>query len=47
MTMVGDKQYLETKKFKLWQNNYLKKDKDFSGLVLFHNLEGAFVNGWR
>jgi hypothetical protein len=47
MTIVGDKEYLETKCFEMWDNTYLTKDKDFSGLVLFHSLEGAFVNGWR
>lgn len=47
MTIIGDKPYLEKNKFKLWQNSYLKKDRDFSGVVLFHNLEGTFVNGWK
>ncbi len=47
MTIVGDKEYLETKQFEMWDNTYLTKDKDFSGLVLFHSTEGAFVNGWR
>ena len=31
----------------MWDNTYLSKDKDFSGLVLFHRPEGDFVNGWR
>jgi len=47
MTIVGDKKYLETKQFEMWDNTYLTKDKNFSGLVLFHSTEGAFVNGWR
>ncbi len=47
MTIVGDKEYLETKQFKMWGNTYLKKEKDFSGLVLFHSPAGEFVNGWR
>lgn len=47
MTIVGDKEYLESKDFKMWNNTYLKKDKDFNGLVLFHSLEGEFENGWR
>jgi hypothetical protein len=47
MTIVGDKEYLETKQFEMWGNTYLTKDKDFSGLVLFHSPEGDFVNGWR
>jgi hypothetical protein len=47
MTIVGDKEYLETKQFKMWGNTYLTKEKDFSGLVLFHSPAGEFVNGWR
>jgi hypothetical protein len=47
MTIVGDKGYLEQKCFDLWNNNYLRIEKDFTGLVLFHNLEGQFVKGWR
>lgn len=46
MSVVGDKHYLEGKKFKMWDNTYLKRDKDLSGFVLFHDLSGAFVNGW-
>lgn len=47
MTIVGDKEYLEKKEFKMWKNTYLKKDNDFNGFVLFHSLDGAYVNGWR
>lgn len=48
MTLVGDKPYLEKKKFRIWQgNSYLEKENDFTGLVLFHDLEGQFMNGWR
>jgi len=48
MTTIGDKQYLENKKFKLQENNnYLKKDYDFSGIVLYHGMDGSFVNGWK
>lgn len=47
MTIVGDKEYLETKCFEMWDNTYLTKDKNFSGLVLFHSTQGDFVNGWR
>ncbi len=47
MTIVGDKEYLEKKEFKLWDNDYTMKDDDFSGLVLYHSLKGKFVNGWR
>ncbi len=45
MSLVGDKKYLEKENFKMKKNTYLKKEKDFNGLVLFHSLEGKFVNG--
>jgi hypothetical protein len=45
---TGDKNYLEEKEFKLQENNnYLKKDDDFSGMVLYHGMDGSFVNGWK
>ena len=47
MTLIGDNSYLEKKDFKLWKNNYLHRDKDFSGLVMYHTLNGEFVNGWK
>lgn len=47
MTMMGDTGYLEKKKFQLWSNTYLKKDKDYSGLIFFHTVWGNFVNGWQ
>lgn len=46
MSVVADKSYFENKHFKLWDNTYLKRDKDLSGYVLFHQLSGEFVNGW-
>lgn len=47
MTMMGEANYLEKKNFQLWDNTYLKKDKDFAGMVFFHTLEGKFVNGFQ
>ena len=47
MTVIGDAEYLKTRKNQLSSNTYLKKDKDFSGYVLFHNTDGVFVNGWH
>lgn len=48
MSMVADTDYLTRKDFAPWdQNSYLSKDSDFSGAVLFHDLAGNFVNGWR
>lgn len=46
MTFVGDKQYLESKNFKLSDNTYLNRQNDFTGYVLYHSLTGEFVNGW-
>lgn len=47
MTLVGEKNCQEKKGFDLSKSRYLKIEDDFSGLVLFHDLEGNFVNGWR
>lgn len=46
MSIAGDRNYLENKKFQLWDNTYLKRDKDLSAIVLFHSLAGNFINGW-
>jgi len=46
MTIVGDKNFLEKKKFKI-NDTYLKRDNELSGYVLYHNLNGDFVNGWN
>jgi len=46
MSIVADKPYFESKNFKIGDNTYLKRDKDFSGYVIFHKLTGEFVNGW-
>ena len=46
MSIAGDREYLEGKNFKILGNGYLKKEQDFSGFVLFHELTGEFTNGW-
>ena len=46
MSIAGDREYLEGKNFKILENGYLKKEQDFSGFVLFHELTGEFTNGW-
>ena len=46
MTIFGNADYMKTNKFNLSKNSYLKRDKDFSGYVLFHNIDGSFINGW-
>jgi hypothetical protein len=47
MTIIGDADYIKTKKNEFSANSYLKKDKDFSGYVLFHNSDGNLLNGWQ
>ena len=47
MTIMGDSSYIKGDYTKLANNTYRKKDKDFTGWVLYHQLNGAFVNGWR
>jgi hypothetical protein len=47
MTIIGETDYLKTNNLKISKNSYLKKDKDFSGYVLYHNIDGSFVNGWK
>lgn len=46
MSIVAEKQQLQQKKFDLSKNTYLDREKDLSGYVLFHDLSGAFSNGW-
>ncbi len=47
MTISGDPEYMDITDFKLNKNTYLKKEYDFSGMVLFHNLDGSFHIGWK
>lgn len=47
MTIIGDADYLKANNFQVSNNSYLRKDKDFSGYVLFHDIDGNFVNGWQ
>ena len=47
MTIMGDPEYLDITDFKVSSNKFLKKDDDFSGIVLFHQLNGIFNIGWR
>lgn len=46
MTFVGTYEYLK-KTRTIGKNGYLYRQPDFSGAVLFHELNGAFINGWR
>jgi hypothetical protein len=47
MTMIADKKYLEKNPKKLGENSYFSKDNDYSGYVLFNELNGKFTNGWK
>ncbi|WP_291529865.1 hypothetical protein [Bacteroides sp. UBA939] len=46
MTFVGTLDYLK-KTRTIGKNSYLYREPDFSGAVLFHELDGTFLNGWR
>ncbi len=47
MTIIPSVEYLELTDFKAFDNNsYIGRDKQFTGRILYHNLEGEFVNGW-
>lgn len=47
MTIMADPTYLQGNHAKLKNNTYRKRDKDFTGMVFYHKLDGTFVNGWR
>jgi hypothetical protein len=47
MTILADSAYLKSDYGKIKNNTYRKRDKDFTGSVLYHRLDGSFVNGWR
>ena len=47
MTQVPSLEYLEKSNFKPFKTaNYLHRDNNFGGWILFHNLDGSFSNGW-
>jgi hypothetical protein len=47
MSIIPSVEYLELTDFKAFDNNnYIVRDKQFTGRILYHNLEGEFVNGW-
>jgi hypothetical protein len=47
MTIIPDKDYQVATDFHMFSSSYKKWGKGFSGLVLYHNLEGGFLNGWK
>ena len=47
MTQMPNPEFLEKSNFKPFRKtNYLERDKDFGGWIVFHNLDGSFSNGW-
>jgi hypothetical protein len=46
MSIVGSKKYMEEHDFQLWDVSYGNIPEDFSGQILYHALDGTFVNGW-
>jgi hypothetical protein len=47
MCIAGNVEYLTDKSWKMNNNHYLKKEKDFTGNVIFFDITGFFNNGWR
>ena len=47
MTIIADEGYLKGNLKKLHNNQFRKKEKDFSGVVLYHTIKGTFLNGYR
>lgn len=47
MTIVPRASYLESTRFRPFRKMaYLKRDKEFSGIIFFHHADGTFANGW-
>lgn len=47
MTIVPRASYMESSRFRLFRKMaYLKRDKEFSGIIFFHHANGTFANGW-
>lgn len=48
MLIVPDLDYLDKTDFKPFRKNtYLERDDDFSGYILYYELDGTYANGWR
>lgn len=48
MTIIPNLTYLETSQFKPFREmTYLNRAKKFGGLILYHDLDGNFINGWN
>lgn len=47
MTIMPSVEYVERTDFKPFYNSYFKRDKKFDGYIIYHDLDGNFVNGWK
>ncbi|GHT75913.1 hypothetical protein AGMMS50262_12710 [Bacteroidia bacterium] len=48
MILFPDLDYLEKNRdHPLVDMSYLKRNKDFGGIIYYHDMEGNFVNGWK
>ena len=47
MTIVPNKEFREKKNFKVFSSYYLDWQKDFSGYIIYHDLDGNYANGWK
>jgi len=47
MTLVPDCEYRKRNNHKVFVSAYGVWQKDFSGLILYHSLDGRYLNGWK
>lgn len=47
MTLIPDKTYLGTNDSEVFSSTYKNWENRFSGVVLYHNLDGSLSNGWK
>lgn len=47
MTIIPSIEYLEYTKFYPFCNTYTKRSSHFDGLIIYHELNGQFANGWK
>ncbi len=48
MTIMPSLAYLKEKNFKpFYDNSYMDIDNNYSGYILYHNVDGSFSNGWK
>jgi hypothetical protein len=48
MTIMPGLDYLVAKNFApFYDNSYMDIDENYSGYILYHNINGSFANGWK